>query len=235
MIIWAGKSSDDFGIVVEHYPKIIIPRRKREIQQIPGRNEDFIIEQDAFENYDQPYSVFINAKDIGGLPAVVERIVDWLLAPSGYQRLEDSYMPDVYRMAYVNIQSNFGNTFNEYGRGTITFNCAPQKFYKFGERKVELESGQKLYNPSAFKALPLITVKGTGSGSVVFNGKTIAISDIGNEVTIDAKMHRAYNGDTNRISTITGNFEDLVLGKETEISWSGGVTGISVIPRWWTI
>ena len=235
MIIWAGKSSEDYGIIVEHYPKIITPRRRIEVQQIPGRSQDYIIDNESFENYDQSYGIFINAKEIGGLNAVMKRISDWLFAPGGYQRLEDNYQPDVFRMAYVNMQGDFSNSFNEYGRGTITFNCSPKKYFKMGDYPVELSSGDVLYNPSDFKAEPLITVTGFGSGTLTINNKTVSISDIRTAVTIDVAMHRVYNDSENRISTFTGKFEDLILTEENAVSWSGGITGVSIIPRWWTV
>ena len=47
MILWAGTSNKDVGMVVEHYPSVILPRRKMEVQQVPGRNGDIILFQDA--------------------------------------------------------------------------------------------------------------------------------------------------------------------------------------------
>ena len=59
MIEWAGVRSDDLGIVVEHYPKPIIPERKQSIQSIDGRSGDILITTNAFKNYNQPYEVFL--------------------------------------------------------------------------------------------------------------------------------------------------------------------------------
>ena len=100
---------------------------------------------------------------------------------------------------------------------------------------VPITKGQILLNPSSVAAFPLLTVKGSGSGSVTFNGVGVTISNVGTSVTIDVKQHKAYNGSTSRNSTISGSYENLKLGKETTISWSGGVTGVDLVPRWWTI
>ena len=235
MIIWAGTSNKDVGMIVEHYPSVVLPNRSQEIQKVPGRNGDIIITNGSFENYDQQYSVFIDAKHIGKLEQVMPTIVDWLLGHEGYQRLEDSYFPDFYRLAYYAGGAQFISVFNEYGQGTLTFNCAPEKYYKSGEKTITLTKGQVLRNPSSFAAYPLITVKGSGSGTLSFNGTALTISSIGTFVTIDTKLHKAYNGTTNRNSTITGSYESLKLGKSTTITWSGGVTGVDIIPRWWTI
>ena len=235
MIIWAGTSNKDVGMIIEHYPSVVVPKRKQTIQKVPGRNGDIVLSSTSFENYDQEYAAFLDAKNIGKLEQVMPKVVDWLLGHEGYQRLEDSYFPDVYRMAYFANGAEFVSLFNEYGEGTLQFNCAPEKYYKSGESAVPISKGQILLNPSSFDALPLLTVKGSGSGTVTFNGVGITISNIGTSVTIDTKLHKAYNGSTSRNSTISGSYENLKLGKETTISWSGGVTGLDLAPRWWTI
>ena len=235
MIIWAGTSNEDVGMVIEHYPSVVFPERSQEIQEVPGRNGNVVITNGSFNNYEQQYSVFLDAKKIGGLGQVMPKLVDWLLGHEGYQRLEDSYFPDFYRMAYYSGGTSFISMLNEYGEGTLTFNCAPEKYYKSGERAIELSNGQMLLNPTSFAAMPLITVSGSGAGTITFNGTGFGISDIGTSVTIDVKLHKAYNGTTNRNNTITGQYENLKLGKETTITWSGGVTDVSIIPRWWTI
>ena len=235
MIIWAGTSNRDVGMIIEHYPKVILPKFSQEVQQVPGRNGDIILPHGSFLNYEQEYAAFLDAKHIGKLEQVMPKVVDWLLGHPGYQRLEDSYFPDVYRMAYFADGAEFISVFNEYGEGTLKFNCAPEKFYKTGEKSMTITKGQVLRNPSAFDAMPLITVTGSGSGSITFNGVGLSISSIQTSVTIDVKLHKAYNGSTNRNSTISGSYENMKLGQETTISWSGGVTGVSLIPRWWTI
>lgn len=165
MIVWAGTSSTDVGMVIEHYPKVIIPKRKIEVENVPGRNGDVVIETDSFENYDQQYSCFLDSKYIGGLEAVIPKVSDWLLGHSGYHRLEDSYFPDIYRMARFDGGGDFSSVFNEYGEGTLTFNCMPQKYLKNGEIEINCAAvngvPKHMYNPTAFKAWPLVRFRVT--------------------------------------------------------------------------
>lgn len=235
MIIWAGTSNKDVGMIIEHYPSVILPNRSQDIQKVPGRNGDIVLINGSFENYEQSYSAFLDARNIGKLEQVMPKVVDWLLGHEGYQRLEDSYFPDVYRMAYYSGGSEFISLFNEYGEGTLTFNCAPEKYYKTGEWPITLSKNQVLMNPSSFTANPLILVKGSGSGTLTFNGSSVTITNVGTSVTIDVKLHKAYNGTTSRNNTINGMYENLRLGKNTTITWSGGITGVDITPRWWTI
>ena len=235
MIIWAGTSNKDVGMVIEHYPSVILPERDQVIQEVPGRNGSIVLANGSFKNYEQQYSAFLDAKYIGGLGQVMPKVMDWLLGHEGYQRLEDSYFPDFYRMAFYSGGTSFINMFNDYGEGTLTFNCAPEKYYKSGEWPIIISKNQVLLNPSSFAAYPLIMVTGSGSGTLTFNNNSMTISNIGTSVTIDTKLHKAYNGTTSRNNTITGNYEDMRLGKSTTITWSGGITGVEITPRWWTI
>ena len=248
MIIWAGVSTDELGMVVEHYPKVILPKRKLQIQNVAGRSDDIVISSDAFENYEQSYSVFLDAKYIGGLEAVIPKISDWLLGNTGYQRLEDTYFPDYYRMAYIPSGQDFSSLFNEYGEGTITFNCAPEKYLKTGEQPIEVSNNAILYNPTAYAASPLIKFTGgTSSVTLTFtNNKTnvantsvsVQIAAANTPVTIDVKKHKitaTVNGsETNFSANLTGRYEDLMLVKETKIFFTGGPS-ITGIPGWDTI
>lgn len=236
MIIWAGTSNKDVGMVVEHYPSIIIPQRNQDVQTVPGRNGAIVLANGSFANYDQTYRVFLDAKHIGNLEQVMPKVTDWLLGNEGYQRLEDSYFPDVYRMAYYSGGAEFVSFFNEYGEGTLTFNCAPEKYFKMGDRDIVLSKNQVLRNPSVFAAMPLIKITGNGSnGTLTFNSNSLTIAAVPSSITIDTKLHKAYNGSTNYNNKISGYYENMKLGKETQITWSGGITAVTIVPRWWTI
>lgn len=236
MIIWAGTSNLDVGMVIEHYPSVIFPERSQEIQNVPGRNGDIVLPYGAFQNYEQPYQAFLDAKKYGGLEQVMPQVADWLLGHTGYHRLEDSYFPDVYRMAYYSGGAQFVSIFNEYGEGTLTFNCAPEKYYKSGEREIIIENNQLIQNPTGFDAMPLLTITGNETnGTLQFNDKIVTIKPVPGLINIDVKLHKAYDGALNYNNRLEGQFEDLKLGKETIIHWEGGITGVKLIPRWWTI
>ena len=235
MILWAGTSNNDVGMVVEHFPSIVLPKRKQEVQQVPGRNGDIILYQDAYENYEQSYPVFIDGTLKNGMQKTIVLISDWLLGHSGYQRLEDSYFPDFYRMAYYTGGMEFVAYLGQYGQGTLTFNCAPEKYYKMGERPINVANGQIISNPTLFPAKPLITLRGNGTADLYFGNNSMSITDVNGSVTIDIRDHKAYNGSTNRNSTIIGRYEDMTLQGKMQIRWTGGITSMSMIPRWWTL
>ena len=248
MIEFAGIRSDERNLIVEHYPQRFFPKRKYNAQVIPGGDKDFIIDEgeDAFSNYSQPYSVFFDSKG-PGLSQASRHIAEWLLGNPGYQRLEDSYDPDFYRLAYYSGGEQFLNYFNEYGRGTLTFTCAPKRFYKSGETQITLTNGITLYSPSKFKAWPLvefvcaantdeatltITDKdGTAREFKVYNSGSGTLSFI-----IDPRRHTAVSRTgTARNPYVLSPYEDLYLSEESTITWSSQLTSVKLTPRWWTI
>lgn len=231
MIWFNGKSGDDFNLYVERYPVLILPRRKNEKISINGRNGDLLIQEDAFDNVFQRYDIYISA-EVEKLTTVSHKIAEWLCV-KGYKRLEDSYWLDTFRLASFNGGIEVENVLNRFGRATIEFDCKPQRWYKFGDQFIDATNGQTLRNPSPFTAKPLIQTTGSGAGTLTINDNTLTMTDT-NDMTIDCDTMQIYRSGISKSGTITGNFFELPEGEST-ISWTGGITGIKIKPRWWTI
>ena len=230
MIWFNGRSSDDFRLIVQKYPDVILPTRKHEKVSVAGRNGDILIQEDAFENVIQRYEIYISAEQTRLTP-ITHKIAEWLCV-KGYQKLEDSYFLDTFRLASFNGGLEISNILNRFGRATIEFDCKPQRFYKFGDFFTDIASGDKLQNPSPFTAKPLLIVSGSGAGTITVNDKTMSLTD--SDVTIDCELMQAYKNGVSKNSTISGSFFELPKGEST-ISWTGGITGIQIKPRWFTI
>lgn len=237
MIWWNNVASTKMRVFVEHYPDRIIPERKMEKVSVPGRNGDIIFSQDAFENYDQPYDIYVSA-EVTELPIAMHHVTDWLYA-KGYNRLEDSYDPDTFRLAVFKGPHNLENIFNKFGRATIVFNCRPERFLKDGEFVRSFsESGGVLENPTIFTAKPLIRVYASGGCSFYVGSQLVTLLSCDTYVDIDCDLQDCYKGGTNKNNTVsfgTGEFPTLPEG-ETGISWSSSaISRIEVTPRWWTV
>lgn len=231
MIWFNGKSGDDFHVIVERYPDVILPVRKQEKIPVVGRNGDLLMQQDAFENVQQRYEIYVSAEQIK-LPTITHKIAEWLCV-KGYKRLEDSYWLDTFRLAAFQGGLEIVNILNRFGRATIEFDCKPQRFFKHGDHFITLQNGAVLHNPSVFTAAPILIVSGSGSGSITAGNKTLQLADC-NGVTVDCDIKQIYKGTTNMNSTGSGQFLELPDG-DTAITWSGGVTSVALKPRWWTI
>lgn len=250
MIEFAGIRSDEKYVIVEHYPRRTIPKRKYIVQTVPGRSGDLYIDEaeDAFENYDDTYTVFLDAK-APGLQEVSRGLAEWLLFPVGYQRLEDSYDPDTYRMAVYTGGEEFINIFNEYGRGTLKFNCAPKRFYKSGEKPIAVSPNVPIYSPSQFKSHPIVTITCPSENNLysvaltVHDLKADTYSQFtmtaGGTVVIDTERKTATRLNIlspNYNSNVTSSYESLYLPSQFTLGWSSvNVSSVSIIPRWWTL
>lgn len=79
-------------------------------------------------------------------------------------------------------------------------------------------------------------VNGSGKGNLRIGDYVITISNISSYLTIDSELQDAYKGTTNcnSLVTLSNGFPKLIKG-ENEISFSGGITSVEVIPKWWTL
>ena len=239
VIYYNGKSSEEFGIVVEATPNYEIPERNYEILSIPGRNGDVVIDKGNYKNVDRSYDIAIIAEE-GSFPFSAFKMASWLHSGFGYCRLEDSYNPEIFMMATLQSSVNIANILQQAGRATITFNRKPERFLKVGEVPILIEAhqagGYDICNPTAFESKPLIIITGSGNGYVNIGNHRITLDNAGNELYVDCEIEEAYYNDVNMNSHVnyTNDFPKLSTGV-TNVSFGGGVGTVTIIPRWWTI
>ncbi len=235
VITFNGVTSSSFNLQVERRPDYEIPEKDYDSFHIPGKNGDLLIFNGSYKNVVRSYDVAIGSRN-GLFTSMANDISSWLCSPSEYARLEDTYEPDYYKLATYKGPATIENILGNAGRATIEFDRKPQRFLKTGDTKVVVTSGQTLNNPTKFAALPIITVKGSGSGILKVGGYTVTISAIDVELIINSEIQDAYKGTLNKNQTITlsSEFPKLISGGN-EISYSGGITSVEIIPKWWTI
>ncbi len=235
IIVFNKQSSEDYGIVVETAPNYETPERDFNLVHVPGRNGDLSFDSGSYRNVSRTYKIAIGSYK-EQFTTMANRISEWLNSANGYARLEDSYERDYFRLALYKDELDIQNVLRHAGRVTISFNCKPQRFLKQGEQTIIFNQLGKLRNPTNFMAKPLITIRGIGSGQFSLGGYICMISDIGTYTTIDSDIQDVYKGTENRNQYITLPDGFPKLGKgENEISFSGGITSMEVVPRWWTI
>ena len=235
VIFFNGVSSEELGIVVEHPPNYEIAKRRYETIQVPGRNGDIIIDNNCFDNVDRLYQIAIG-KEGGDFTVFASRMADWLSSGSGYCRLEDTYEPEYYKMAVMSDPGEVINILQQAGRTTVTFNRRPERFLKMGEHYVTVNNGSVLTNPTKYTAKPIIEVSGSGSGSITVGRRTIEIKNIINVITIDSELQEAYSDGVNQNGNIIApDGLPILEAGENLISYSGGITNVTISPRWWTI
>ena len=231
--IFAGHTSLDYKIGVEHCPSYPAGQRRTTKATIPGRDGEEVQDEGTYGNVTQPYEVWFNGVPFGGFNAGAARIANWLLGPGGYQKLEDSYDPETYRMALYTGPMDITNWMLRRGRATLEFDCKPERWLKGGQIPVTVTSGEVLYNAWR-KAKPLLYV--TGNGTLNIGTKSITISGTSGEVTIDCDVKDAWQGINNlndNIEVANRDWPTLPPG-ETTVTYTG-LTSVKIVPRWWRL
>lgn len=174
-------STKDMDLVIQFPPTYDFPERDSETFHVPGRSGDLVISNDSFKNTTRSYSLASVFRPGTDFVANSERIIAWLTANPGYHRLEDSYDPEVYRIAMFKSKGSLQNYYDRATILNITFDCKPQRYLKTGEKVIAYSGAEvaslegisfNIENPTLYKSLPEITLKNLDNSNenvVMFN------------------------------------------------------------------
>lgn len=239
VIIFNGIPSTNYGIHVETPPVYATPERDYGVVHIPGRNGDLVIDNGSYKNVTRKYSISVGEID-GNFTTLAAGVSEWLHSASGYARLEDSYESDYFRLAYYVADAEMENLFHQAGKMSIEFNCKPARFLKAGERAVPFTTAGSISNPTFQKSFPKLTVVVSGSGTLTIGDQTITISGLTNStrMVIDSELQDVYEEGSltnlNSKVSFSDGFPLLSPGINT-ITFTGSITSVEVIPRWWIL
>ena len=236
LIVFGGEASADYGMVVSEAPTFEKPTRKNTVYQVPGRNGAIVFQQDAWNDVTRKYKVWIAEDENEDLATKANAVLGWLYSKTGYQRLEDNFEPDVFRLAYYNGGQSVSNELTQYGETTLTFTCRPERFYKIGEDAISVTNGDKINNFTRYTSKPLIHIEVASATTITVtaNGKTISAA-VTDYINIDCETMNAYRlTSENKNGDISGDFPTLAPGTNT-IGITGTLTSCTITPRFFTI
>lgn len=230
-LIFGNVNTRDCGVWISGTGTFDAPERDISFVSVPGRNGSLTIDNGCFKNIKVQYPAFIPSD-------FQNKMADFrakMRALPGYQRLEDTYTPDLFRMAvFVDAMKPKTTAANMAAEFNLDFNCKPQRYLKVGEEWVTVSSGDYLRNPTPYEALPILRVYGAGTFYV--GGTPVQITESTDYTDIDCELQDAYRGLNNRnayVKLLNGVFPSLPAGN-TGITYTG-ITRIDVMPRWYTI
>ena len=233
LIVYGGEASSDYGMVIAEAPAFDKPTKRVEVFTVPGRNGSILFQDGSYDDVVRSYNVWL-ADDDGDFVEKVAAFSAWLYSKSGYQRLEDSFEPDVFRLGYYNGSGDVSNEFMQYGEATVSFTCRPERFLKSGDKAVTVSNGSSIYNPTRFESKPLIHIEGSGLVSLSIAG-TVIKATITDYINIDCERMNAYRLPAeNKNDKITGTFPTIKPGTNS-IATTGSVTKVEITPKYFTI
>lgn len=223
----------DYGIMISGEGTYNTPERNVESQEVAGRNGNLLFDMGNYKNIKIAYPAAMKDE----LPEKLSDFFNAMGSLTGYQRLEDTYHPEEYRMArYIcdNTVETDGYR-NRSGQFSIMFDCKPQRFLKSGELPFSYTAAGQIYNNTKHNAKPLIRVFGSGAGAVGIGSETITITAISSYMDIDCEIMDAYKGATNCNPNVSFTNDIVLKPGFNGISFTGAITGITLYPRWWII
>ena len=164
-IYFNGKSSADFGLIVEYYPESVHAARRGELIPIPGRNGVIIREDGAYDTYSQTFQIWFRNTLNRDTFQTARDVAEWLLGASGFCRLEDTYEPEYFRLARFVGPLNVETVLKNHGRATLEFDVQPQRYLKSGETPLTFTGGSSatIMNPTQFEARPMLKFSNVSS------------------------------------------------------------------------
>ena len=175
-LIFGDVDSADYGIYISGDGVYNAPERAVEFVDVPGRNGAIELDQGRYNNITVTYPAGVFATTQEEFQEKISAFRNAILSQRWYQRLEDTYHPDEYRMGvYLSGLEVSPVNYNHAGEFELTFNCKPQRWLTVGEYPIPVKSGDVLENPCLFDSEPLIEIE--GYGDVSFNGYTLTLDN----------------------------------------------------------
>ena len=235
-LTFAGESSKDYLLYISGPAVYDSPAVDMELQTVPGRNGDLVREnakagERRFKNLDISYDAFF----FDGIPARTAAVKSWLLSPSGYQVLHDTYDPEFFRMGICKDAIAFTPKRNQGATMKLIFHCQPQRWSVDGQRKVSLSQASVLRNPYAFVAKPIIRIYGAGEGRLFIGDQAVSVLRNDGYIDLNCETHNAYDAQGFCNGYVkSDDFPDLRPGRNA-VSWTGDIDHVEITPRWWTL
>ena len=234
---YKGIRSTDMGLRIESKNVFSGPEYEADFLSIPGCDGDLIAGSGRFPNVQVTYSVFIPAKTIAELSQKITAVKAWLYSGlNSYHTLSDTYDTAFFRHAVFAGKLDIEDELNRIGIFTISFSCKPFRYDAAGTESVTLATGDVLLNPYPFTSKPILRIEGSGKGTLTIQSEgsnaTWNFTAIDGYVEADSEQMNFYKDTEPKNDTVSGDGFPLLYPGENTVSFSGGVTAVTVIPRW---
>ena len=149
-IIFGGVDSSDYGIYISGEGTYNAPERDVELVNVPGRNGAIALDQGRYNNIKVTYPAMVLEADQEHFRERLSEFRNAILSQKGYQRLEDSYHSDEFRMGVYHDGLEVSDilTLARGGNFELIFDCKPQRWMSDGDIPVPVSSGDVLQNPT---------------------------------------------------------------------------------------
>lgn len=214
-------NSLDLGLYMEFLPERISPKRRDENIVISGRHGTLTATDGAYESYIIQAEFIL--KDVSKIDKICANF-------KGEGDLIFSDNLDRKYKARVNNQIEFSRIIRSLKRFAVEFEAQPF-MYESATSALTLTEPTSVLNVGTFESEPIITVYGQGDITLTVNNKNVILSGIEDKITVNSEILNAYNDTLSLNTKMSGDFPIFEVG-ENNISWTGSVVKLEIMPNW---
>lgn len=241
-LFFNGVDLADYGVHISGGGTFNSPEYDYEVVEVPGKSGDLLINRNRFKNVQVSYDAWIGEN----LDLNLQGLRNVLLGSRGYKRLEDTYHPDEYRLAYFTGPLDVDAIQLLAGEFTLDFECKPQRFLKLGEQVIRVnrstDQTYSLYNHTYNESKPLLRVYGTGELQVLNETRNFTMTVSAHSgipyIDIDCDLcdcHYLNTTNCNRYVAFSNNKFPVFDPGVITVSLGSGITRVDITPRWFTV
>lgn len=208
-------SLEDLNLSILEYE---IPTSKEKIESIGS----YKVKTGEYENIKIPLKLRYRGRNIFNIR---DQIIEWLFNIYDNKLIFSFIEGRYYEVKFVDFDKLLvnKNTFD------IVFECEP--FAYALESYIILNNNSKIYYNGTVPGECNIKIYGSGNIQLTINDNTIQINSVNEYVELDSKLLLCLNKDkTSKSRDMIGHFPLLTKGTN-EISWSGSVSKVEILPR----
>ncbi|AXK19121.1 distal tail protein Dit [Bacillus sp. COPE52] len=231
-----GELSSDYGLVSVGERDFSAPSREVKKVKVLGQDGDLIIDQKRYNNFTRKIDGFMIVSDYRELAAKVKVLRNWLNKTAKYQELIFSYDEESVYMASHSSEVQAVMISPQIAQVSIEFDLKPEIFTPYSFMSAELTSSDTLINEFSVKALPYIKITGNGDMTLHINNRSYNYKGVDGWIEIDSQLKIVYKKENGVISNrsekaVNRNFPYFEEG-ENNVSWTGSITKVEIVPRW---
>jgi predicted phage tail component-like protein len=218
-------------LIITETPAIVAPERDISFTSIPGKSGDVISDNGRYKNIEKEYRVTAIA-DPFDMPLLAKKITAWLQSEAGYGLLSDTYDPNYFYYARYTGKISIADKMRLLGAATLKFYCKPFKYSFEGQKAFSITTAATVINPEGCEATPYIKITGSGDITLSINNASFAFVGVDEYIEVDSEMMIAFKGTAlQNNKTLFTDFPKLSPGTNN-ISWTGAVASVEIVPRW---
>lgn len=139
--------------------------------------------------------------------------------------------PDWYYTGRCTVKSKINGSTIHF---TVDVTADPYKRI-VNETPAVFSAAGSITNPTDFASRPLIRVYGTGDGTLTVGNKTITLTGIDEYIVIDSMLMDCYKGTLNQNAKVALTEFPMFKPGVNNLAYTGDITGLEVLGRWWTL